>query len=319
MSLPEDSEHEAMGPATLTSGASSAGTSAREPARPPAFDVGVTPMAHEHIAHDLTESAELEDEDEEVLEVEPEPAGPHELPPNGFHAFLRHANLHNLLQIESLSRTTGVFLVVSGGSRGYLHLVDGELVHAETGRLSGEAAVAEILAWEDGEFKSCERTLAPVRTVRSSLQSLLMRLAQASDEAQVARHHQASRVVRRPLDQEAPTETYLPPAVPSAEVPAPATPRSGGPPPLPRLEPTSVADVVLSAAGEVIQGRGAATEEFAARVAYAARLADLIGRAIRSGTPRALELRGKSTQTVVHWQADGNLAASLDLPQPSRR
>jgi predicted regulator of Ras-like GTPase activity (Roadblock/LC7/MglB family) len=80
-----------------------------------------------------------------------------------------------------------------------------------------------------------------------------------------------------------------------------------------------VADLVLSAAGEVIQGRGAATEELAARVAYAARLADLIGRAIRSGTPRALELRGKSTQTIIHWQADGNLSASLDLPVPSRR
>jgi hypothetical protein len=77
--------------------------------------------------------------------------------------------------------------------------------------------------------------------------------------------------------------------------------------------------VVLSAAGEVIQGRGAATEELAARVAYAARLADLIGRAIRSGTPRALELRGKTTQTVVQWQADGNLSASVDLPVPSRR
>jgi hypothetical protein len=332
--MPEDSDHEALGPVTMTSGAiagtnPATGVATREAARPLAFELGT--------AHDLTESAEFEDEDEEVLEVEPEPAGEEELAPNGFHAFLRHANLHNLLQLESLSRTTGVFLVVSGGSRGYLHLADGELVHAETGRLSGEAAAAEILGWEDGEFKSCERTLAPVRTVHSSVQSLLVRLATASDEAQALRPHQSSRVVRRPLDQEAPTETYLPAAVPPrtapsraiaepgpaervpAEVPAVATPRSVAPPPLPRAEPTSVADVVLSAAGEVIQGRGAATEEFAARVAYAARLADLIGRAIRSGTPRALELRGKSTQTIVHWQADGNLSASLDLPQPSRR
>lgn len=342
MSVPEDSEHEALGPATMTSAAlagasSGAGTSSRESARPPAFDRGVSQsraqesIAQEStapddlVAHDLTESAEFEDEDEEVLEVEPEPAGEEDLAPNGFRAFLRHANLHNLLQIESLSRTTGVFLVVSGGSRGYLHLAAGELVHAETGRLSGDAAAAEILSWQDGEFKSCERTLAPVRTVHSSVQSLLVRLAQASDEAQVARPHQSSRVVRRPLDQEAPTETYFPAATasgaapPPAAAPAAAAPRAVGPPPLPRPEPTSVADVVLSAAGEIIQGRGAATEEFAARVAYAARLADLIGKAIRSGTPRALELRGKSSQTIVHWQADGNLAASLDLPVPSRR
>lgn len=281
------------------------------------------------------------EEDEEVLEVEPEPMGEEDLPPNGFHAFLRHANLHNLLQIESLSRTTGVFLVVSGGSRGYLHLAAGELVHAETGGLSGEAAAAEILSWEDGEFKSCSRTLAPIRTVHSSVQTLLMRLAKASDEAAHARRHQSSRVVRRPLDQDAPTQPHLPPTLsrdgapeanegPAASAAAPPSPRSSRPPPLParferegngdgKSEPKSVADVVLSVAGEVISGRGAATEEFSARVAYAARLADLIGRAIRSGTPRSLELRGKTTQTVVQWQADGTLTASLDLVQNSRR
>jgi len=306
------------------------------------------------------ESVDFEDDDEEeVLEVEPEPVGEEAPPLNGFHAFLRHANLHNLLQIESLSRTTGVFLVVSGGSRGYLHLANGELVHAETGRQIGEAAALEILSWEDGEFKSCSRTLAPVRTLHSSLQSLLMRLAHASGEEHVLRHHQSSRVVRRPLDQEAPTETYLPAVAASASAasaaaaagtaggaavdraavdpvaagrvaaPGVADPvaadrtavagRSSTPPPLPRPEATSGTDVVLSAAGEVIQGRGAALEELAARAAYAARLADLIGRAIRSGTPRGLELRGKTTQTVVQWQADGNLSASLDLPVPSRR
>jgi len=313
-------------------------------------------------AAELGAAAELRtepDEEEEVLEVEPEPLGEEDLPPNGFHAFLRHANLHNLLQIESLSRTTGVFLVVSGGSRGYLHLAGGELVHAETGGLSGEAAAAEILSWEDGEFKSCTRTLAPIRTVHSSVQTLLMRLAKASDEAAHAgRRHQSSRVVRRPLDQDAPTQPqHLPPtlskeAAPEqneavvANAPAAPAPRASRPPPLParfggdgKAEPSSdakpdlsaeprrdwssesktVADVVLSIAGEVISGRGAATEELSARVAYAARLADLIGRAIRSGTPRSLELRGKTTQTLVQWQADGTLTASLDLVQNSRR
>jgi hypothetical protein len=311
-----------------------------------------------------------EQDDEEVLEVEPEPLGEEDLPPNGFHAFLRHANLHNLLQIESLSRTTGVFLVVSGGSRGYLHLAGGELVHAETGGLSGEAAAAEILSWEDGEFKSCTRTLAPIRTVHSSVQTLLMRLAKASDEAAHAgRRHQSSRVVRRPLDQDAPTQPHLPPTLSKEGTPeqseaavgnAPASPapRASRPPPLParfggdgkselssaakpdsnvdsrrdsngdsngdsksdsKSDSKTVADVVLSIAGEVISSRGAATEELSARVAYAARLADLIGRAIRSGTPRSLELRGKTTQTLVQWQADGTLTASLDLVQNSRR
>jgi hypothetical protein len=319
--------------------------------------------------HDLDD--DVEDIDDDVLEVEPEPLEEEEAPANGFHAFLRHASLHNLLQLESLSRTTGVFLVVSGGSRGYLHLANGELVHAETadahgGALSGEAAAAEILSWEDGEFKSCSRTLTPLRTVHSSVPALLLRLAQASDEAaQFSRGQssrgQPSRVARRPLDQEAPTETYLPPALPPgahspSSVPPPPSsgsvasssaagaaaleaagvlpsgaspsgsalpsvpPPSAAPAPSVRVDrANSVAEVVISAAGEVVHSRGAATEEFAARVAYAARLAELIGRAIRSGTPRALELRGKTTQTSVQWQGDGNFSASMELVQPARR
>jgi len=317
------------------------------------------------------------EDDEEVLEVEPEPAGEEELARHRAGQLLRstsepgrstsepgrsafvsahQSSLHTLLQIESLSRTTGVFLVVSGDDSGYLHLVEGELVHAETGRRSGEAAALEILSWRHGSLEPSQRTLAPVRTVHSSLHNLLAHLGadvgsqpgpQESSQSQVAQRPSAA----GPLDQDAPTETYLAP--PTAPAPAeagpvleatvsrvgsepPATPRAPGveappdvvtprsvlPPPLPRSEretPSTLADVVLSAAGEMLQGRGAATEELAARVAYAARLAELIGRAIRSGTPRAVELRGKSTQTLVRWQGDGNLSASLDQPQPSRR
>jgi hypothetical protein len=286
-----------------------------EPSAPPADPFPEAAAAAHASAPERFTGAALDDVEElfdvEELEEEDSPAG------NGFHAFLRHASLHNLLQIESLSRTTGVFLVVSGGSRGYLHLSGGDLVHAETGGLSGEEAAFEVLSWENGEFKSCTRTLAPVRTVQSSLQQLLLRLAQRTDEAlEGARRQRASQVVPRPLDQDAPTETNLsPPAVPAVSLEAAgpsAVQRPSTPPPLPvEPEPVSLAEVTLSAAGEVLEGRGAVTEEFSSRVAYAARLAELIGRAIRSGTPRALELRGKRSVTAVRWQPDGNLGAAL--------
>jgi len=246
---------------------------------------------------------------------------PLQLPPpaaTGFQAFLQHANLHNLLQIEGLSRTTGVFLVASQGRRGYLHLSNGDLIHAETGPLTGEAAASEILAWGDGEFKSCARPLAQVATIHSSLQALLLRLATDSDEAAQSQRP-AGLAAPRPYEEDKPTEPLLP--APSAEprqassLPPPRSSRL--PPPLPpRIErDASVSEVLISPTGEMIQGRGAEPDEFSARVAYAARLADLIGRAIRSGTPRALELRGRGTQTSVKWQADGSLAASLELVQ----
>jgi len=249
--------------------------------------------------------------------------------PSGFQAVLQHANLHNLLQIESLSRTTGVFLVVSQGRRGYLHLSNGDLIHAEVGALTGEAAVAQILSWDDGEFKSCARPLGAT-TIHSSLQALLLRLARDSDEAAAMSERQPPIAgAPHPVEEDKPTEPHLP--VPSADgqvrTGPPMPPRPSRPPPLPprierepasrdfARESTALSEVFISPSGELMQGRGAEPDEFSARVAYAARLADLIGRAIRSGTPRALELKGKGTQTTVKWHADGSLSASLEQIQ----
>jgi hypothetical protein len=258
----------------------------------------------------------VEIEVEEMPVVLPPPA------PTGFQAFLQHANLHSLLQIESLSRTTGVFLVVSQGRRGYLHLSNGELIHAECGPLTGESAAAEILSWGDGEFKSCARPLAATATIHSSIQALLLRLARDIDEA--AQSERRPPPLPRLVEEDKPTEPHLP--APSADGQRRASssppPRSSRlPPPLPpRIERDSanLAEILISPTGELVQGRGIGPDEFSARVAYAARLADLIGRAIRSGTPRALELKGKGTQTTVKWQPDGSLAASLELVQPAK-
>jgi uncharacterized protein DUF4388 len=234
--------------------------------------------------------------------------------PTGFQAFLQHANLHNLLQIESMSHTTGVFLVVSRGRRGYLHLSKGELIHAECGHDTGDRAAMEILSWGEGEFKSCARPLATAATVLASLPALLLRLARDTDEAAQSERRSP---VPRPIEEDKPTEPHLP--APSIEARGSAPPRSSRmPPPLPpRIErdPANVAEVAISPSGEVVSSRGLTPDEFSARVAYAARLADLIGRAIRSGTPRALELRGKGTQTTVKWQPDGGLSATLELVQ----
>ena len=274
----------------------------------------------------VAESTSLADSEGPIEEVEIEEL--EEIPaaaPGGFQAFLQHASLHNLLQIESLSRTSAVFLVISHFRRGYLHLANGELIHAECGNLTGEAAASEILSWGDGEFKSCAGPLASVATIHVPLQALLLRLAKASDEAaQSERRSPATGAVSRPIEEDKPTEPHLAASLAAEGTPrlTPPPPRSSRlPPPLPpRIDRDATsAEVVLSAAGEIIHGRGAAPEEFSSRVAYAARLADLIGRAIRSGTPRALELRGKSTHTFVKWQADGNISASMELVQAAKR
>lgn len=268
------------------------------------------------------------------LHIPRAPATGFPAPQSGFQAFLQHANLHNLLQIESLSRTTGVFLVVSQGRRGYLHLSNGDLIHAEVGALTGEAAAAQILSWDDGEFKSCAHPLASEATIHSSLQALLLRLARDTDEAALSERRPP--IAAYSVEEDKPTEPHFPaPNGDSARRPSSGPPRpSRMPPPLPprierdstrsierpdaevaSRESTAIAEVLISPAGDLVQGRGIGPDEFAARVAYAARLADLIGRAIRSGTPRVLELKGKGTHTSVKWQADGSLSASLELMQ----
>jgi hypothetical protein len=255
----------------------------------------------------------VEIELEELPVIIPPPA------PTGFQAILQHANLHNLLQIESLSRTTGVFLVVSQGRRGYLHLSNGELMHAECGPLTGEGAASEILSWGEGEFKSCERPLAAQATIHVSLQALLLRLARDTDEAAQS-ERRGPLPTPGPIEEDKPTEPHLPaPSANGLRRSSSGPPRpSRLPPPLPpriEREAANVAEVVISPSGELVQGRGIGPDEFSARVAYAARLADLIGRAIRSGTPRVLELKGKGTQTTIKWQPDGSLFATLELVQ----
>jgi hypothetical protein len=257
---------------------------------------------------------------EAALEIDVEALEEVAAAPAGFQAFLQNANLHNLLQIESLSRTTGVFEVLSRGRRGYLHMAQGELIHAELGSLVGEAAASEILSWNEGELETSSRPLAQTATIQTPLQALLLQLAQGKDEA-VESVRRPPLVRPRPPEDDKPTEPHLPPPPIEGQarprsVPPPRSNRVPPPlPPRPERDASNVAEVVLSPAGELVQSRGNAVDELAARVAYAARLEELIGRAIRSGAPHGLELRGKGTFTQVKWQPDGSIAASLELVQ----
>ena len=280
---------------------------------------------HEEASTGRDRQATPEGSDPELaLEIELEELDEVAAPPTAFQSFLQTAGLHSSLQIESLSRTSSVFEVRSRGRSGYLHMVDGELIHAELGTLVGEPAASQILSWNEGELGASSRPLVRTATLQTPLQTLLLQLAEGQDEA-VESVRRPPLVRSRPPEDDKPTEPHLPAPVegrarPGSEPP----PRSSRlPPPLPpRLErePGNVAEVVLSPAGELVESRGNAADELAARVAYAARLAELIGRAIRSGAPHGLELRGKSTVTQVKWQPDGSVAASLEpIQSPKMR
>jgi hypothetical protein len=188
------------------------------------------------------------------------------------------------LQAECLGRSSGVFAIRSRERLGHLHLSDGELVHAECGQLTGEPAALEILSWQEGEFRNVRAPLSRQRSIETTLQSLLLRLARSSDEAaHAARQSQT----------------------------IPSLPGYG--PPAARRESASdvLTELELGPTGELTSGRGVGVESLSGRVAYAARLIELIGRSLQSGKPVGAELQGETTCTSIEWLNGGRILGRL--------
>jgi hypothetical protein len=257
----------------------------------------------------------------------------------GFRAHLQGVNLHDLVLLQRLVRASGVFVILSGDNSGSLHFSSGELFHAETGELSGDAAALEILAWAEGEFINSERSCAATRSVLSSLESLFLKLAKDSDDAKLADAPVASAtgirlrwgradgglargslLMASVAGLQAPSQQ---PARPSGgtnaqDIAAAATPGNAAVAPRTAarvLDGRGVANVLVSAQGELVDGHGADPEGLAARVAYLARLTELIGQAMGSGETRSLKVRGPSTELFVRRYPDGSVSGTLGLPE----
>jgi uncharacterized protein DUF4388 len=228
--------------------------------------------------------------------------GPPSRPSGGFRAHLQGVNLHDLIQVENLARSTGVFVILSGDQVGYLHMQNGELIHAEAEGLSGEAAALEILSWHEGEFRNCERLLAQIQTVNASLQALLLRLAKESDEARHGESPLLSTGTRRRDNGAIVGASRDGSKVVTQRIPVPASRAT-------RLsaDGLSRAEVLLNDRGELLDGRGHAYDEFASEVAYAARLSELIGQSLGAGDSRALEVHGKSNEVLIRWLPNDNV------------
>jgi DNA-binding response OmpR family regulator len=69
-----------------------------------------------------------------------------------FSGSLAEMGLVDLLQTIDISRKSGVLLLTQGEQSGEVLFSDGALVHAEFGKLRGEAAIYRFLVWNDGEF-----------------------------------------------------------------------------------------------------------------------------------------------------------------------
>jgi hypothetical protein len=248
----------------------------------------------------------------------------------GFRAHLQGIGLHDLVMLQNLVRASGVFVVLSGGRTGSLHFARGQLLHAETGELTGDAAALEILSWREGEFINSERTVPERTTVVASLDALLLRLAKDIDDLQQSEPPltTATGVRRRvegpsstrtahqglalPSPLPAPTPRHLAAAAtPGVAALAPKTPARAG-------EPRGgVTNVLVAPHGALIDGNGADAETLASKVAYIARLTELVGQAMGAGDARSVKVRTAGSELVVRRYTDGHLSASLGPVDPS--
>lgn len=205
---------------------------------------------------------------------------------------LEQQTLADWLRLECLARTSGVFQVIYPEQVTILHLNGGEIVHAETPNSTGEEALFDILSGTDGYVQETALQLSDVRTVNLSLEVILLRLEKLSDEMAYAQSEN-NRVNEKERHLRAlPTTVRSYFEDPSAFSPSPTT------------------DILLTDDGHLLQSEGMGAEELAQRMAYAARLADLIGEALGSGQPKSLELRGSHTKLVLCRIGNGNIAGS---------
>lgn len=90
--------------------------------------------------------------------------------------------LFGFLQLIEVERKTGLIAVHSAAQEGRLYFDRGAIVHAETGRLTGVAAVNEIVAWPDPKLEIFYERTSRERTIKQPLQHILMEAARLLDE-----------------------------------------------------------------------------------------------------------------------------------------
>lgn len=90
--------------------------------------------------------------------------------------------LTDIVQMESLSQSSVTLKFTNGPFTGKIWLLNGDLMDAEVGDLSGEEAFKKIMSWRSGTFESLPADPTRERRIMNSVQGLLLDSAQMLDE-----------------------------------------------------------------------------------------------------------------------------------------
>jgi CheY-like chemotaxis protein len=100
---------------------------------------------------------------------------------------LQSKSLVDIIQLESLSQSSGVLKVTNGVLEGRIWMHHGAVIDAEAQELTGEEAFRHILTWKGGNFEMLPPDPMRSRRIQISCQALLLETAQAMDEARHAK------------------------------------------------------------------------------------------------------------------------------------
>jgi CheY-like chemotaxis protein len=96
---------------------------------------------------------------------------------------IQSKSLVDIIQLECLSHSSSVLKIIQGSREGKVWVRDGEIIDAQTGDFTGQAAFKEIFSWKTGAFEILPPEPERTRTIFESSQGLLLDSVQAMDEA----------------------------------------------------------------------------------------------------------------------------------------
>ena len=102
-----------------------------------------------------------------------------------FQGSIQELPVPDIIQLVSVSGTTGMFTLVRGNERGFIYLKNGQMVHARLGDLTGEEAIYALAIWSSGEFQFSPGEETDTASIEKSNTSLLMEAARRLDEWKV--------------------------------------------------------------------------------------------------------------------------------------
>jgi hypothetical protein len=230
----------------------------------------------------------------------------------GFSARFQGAILWDLVQMECLARTRCAVEVQSGGKIGLLFFDAGRIVHAETARAIGESAAIEILGWQSGSFDPCNAAWPQVFTISTSAEGLLLRAAKGRDDSGesnlVAFPGRPGGLGASSATEETEARLLVDDQDWESEVTRPVGPYMGF-----EVSRRGTGEEIVLPIAVRVGADGAILEsgddDLADAIAYAGRLASLIGELLGLDAFRALECTSKEERVIIYSAEDGGLVA----------